>query len=88
MLAFLGKIKLDKPTPDWIKGAVARSHILIEALTPEIALEAGAPPGGFRSDPADQIIVATARITGATLITRDRRIVDYAARGYLTAMPV
>lgn len=63
-----------------------RSRIVFEPLSTEIAIEAGGLPGGFRSDPADLIIVATARITGATLITRDRRILDYAAAGHLAAI--
>ena len=40
----------------------------------------------FHRDPADRLIVATARVTNATLMTRDRRILDYAARGHLTAI--
>ena len=38
------------------------------------------------SDPADRLIVATARMANATLMTRDRRILDYAATGHLTAI--
>jgi hypothetical protein len=34
------------------------------------------------------LIVATARVANATLMTRDRRILDYAARGHLTAIAV
>jgi PIN domain nuclease of toxin-antitoxin system len=32
---------------------------------------------GFHSDPADQILVATARIYNLTLITADRKILAY-----------
>jgi hypothetical protein len=32
-------------------------------------------PAGFHRDPADRVIVATARVLGATLLTADRRIV-------------
>ena len=56
---------------------------IIEPLSPEIAVESCNLPAGFRSDPADQIIVATARVSNATLMTRDRRILDYAAAGHL-----
>jgi PIN domain nuclease of toxin-antitoxin system len=34
-------------------------------------------PAPFHEDPADQIIVATARAQGATIVTRDSRIQDY-----------
>ena len=43
-------------------------------------------PETFHRDPADRLIVATARVANATLMTRDRRILDYAARGHLTAI--
>ena len=35
-------------------------------------------PDSFHRDPADRILVATARVSGATLLTQDRRIVDAA----------
>jgi PIN domain nuclease of toxin-antitoxin system len=66
--------------------AEARSRIVFEPLSPEIAVEADELPGVFRSDPADQIIVATARVTGATLATRDRRILADAEAGHLSAI--
>jgi PIN domain nuclease of toxin-antitoxin system len=40
----------------------------------------------FHRDPADRLIVATARVANATLMTRDRRILDYAACGHLDAI--
>jgi PIN domain nuclease of toxin-antitoxin system len=45
-------------------------------LTPEISWEANHLPGAFHRDPADRIIVASARVAGATLATQDRRIIE------------
>jgi PIN domain nuclease of toxin-antitoxin system len=42
-----------------------------------VALESTKLPGGFHNDPADQIIVASARVHNLTLITADRKIIDY-----------
>ena len=81
------RIKLGKSTLPWINEALAMSRTLLEPLSPAIAAEACELPGGFRSDLADQIIVATARITDAVLVTRDRRILSYAASGNVTARP-
>jgi PIN domain nuclease of toxin-antitoxin system len=53
---------------------------------PQIAVEACSLPEAFHRDPADRMIVATARVTSAVLMTRDRQILDYAARGHLTAI--
>ena len=85
-LASRRKIELGKPTTSWIDEARQKSLIVFEPLSVEIAVEANELPAGFRSDPADLIIVATARVTGATLMTRDSRILDYAAVGHLNAI--
>jgi PIN domain nuclease of toxin-antitoxin system len=86
MLARRGKVQLGKATSLWIADSLSGPSPSVEPLSIEIAVEAGELPGGFRSDPADMIIVATARLTGATLMTRDRRILEYAGAGYLNAM--
>ena len=86
MLAARNKLNLGKPTGLWIAESLVDPGPAVEPFTTAIAIEAGELPGGFRSDPADLIIVATARVTGATLMTRDRRILAYAAAGNLTAL--
>ncbi len=45
-------------------------------ITPAVAGEVAALPSTFHGDPADRLIVATARVMGATLLTVDGRIVD------------
>ena len=40
-------------------------------------------PGELHRDPADRILVATARLTGASLVTSDERILTYARRGHV-----
>ncbi len=86
LLASRGRIVLGKPIGLWLDEALADPGPAIEPLTPRIAIESYELPERFHGDPADRMIVATARVTGATLMTRDRRILDYAARGHLTAI--
>jgi PIN domain nuclease of toxin-antitoxin system len=86
LLASRNRLQLGKPAAIWITDSMAPPSPLVEPLSEKIAIEAGELPGGFRSDPADQIIVATARLTGATLLTRDHRILDYAAGGHVNAI--
>lgn len=86
LLASRNRLQLGKPAATWIADSLTPPGPHVDPLSEKIAVEAGELPGGFRSDPADQIIVATARITGATLMTRDRRILDYAAAGYVNAL--
>jgi PIN domain nuclease of toxin-antitoxin system len=85
MLTTRRRLHLHQPLSQWITEAQTRSRIVLEPLSPEIAMEAGALPGGFRSDPADLMIVATARVTGALLMTCDRRILAYAKTGNVNA---
>ena len=60
--------------------------ISVADLTPEIAVECHHLPGCPHNDPADRILVATARQERMTLVTRDRAILDYAARGHVRAL--
>jgi len=71
------KIKLSEPVNLWIKCALTAPVLVLEQLTPETSIESTQLPGNFHNDPADQIIVATARLNNYTLITADSLILDY-----------
>jgi PIN domain nuclease of toxin-antitoxin system len=60
--------------------------IQIEALPASILIDSSFLPGDFHNDPADRIIVATARASQMTVVTRDRAILDYARKGYVLAL--
>lgn len=68
--------RLDLPIPleQWFEIALNYPGTSLLALTPEIAIESTRLPDTFHRDPADQIIVATARIYDCSLITSDKRI--------------
>jgi PIN domain nuclease of toxin-antitoxin system len=85
LLAARGRVVLGKPINLWLEEALADPGPIIEPLNARVAIESCELPGALHRDPADRMIVATARIINATLMTRDRRILDYAARGHLTA---
>ena len=74
----LGRIQLTIPLRAWLDKAVAPPLVRRRGISPAIAAELAALPDSFQRDPADRILVATARIFGATLLTQDRRIVDAA----------
>ena len=86
LLAWRGRIVLGKSISLWLDEALAEPSPTIDPLSPQIAVESYALPEAFHCDPADRLIVATARVANATLMTRDRRILDYAARGHLSAI--
>ncbi|HVG10990.1 MAG TPA: type II toxin-antitoxin system VapC family toxin [Thermoanaerobaculia bacterium] len=77
--------RLDLPTPveEWIEQALRYPGIVLLELTPRIVIEATQLPGSFHRDPADQLIVATARVHGSLLATADRKILDYESVGTL-----
>ncbi len=71
------RLDLDRPVLDWIRIALTYPGIELLDLSPEIAAASADLPGTFHRDPADQIIVATARILGCRLATSDQKILDY-----------
>jgi PIN domain nuclease of toxin-antitoxin system len=79
MLVTKGALRLNAPTLRWITEAVHASRVVIFPLEPSVAVDA-AELGGFHGDPADRMIVATARHLSATLVTRDSKILDYAGQ--------
>jgi PIN domain nuclease of toxin-antitoxin system len=86
LLASRGRIVLGRPIDSWLAEALADPAPAIDPLSPQIAVEACSLPEAFHRDSADRMIVATARVTGAVLLTRDQQILDYAARGHFTAI--
>jgi PIN domain nuclease of toxin-antitoxin system len=86
LLASRGRVALGRPLAQWITEAVSAPGLSIEPLLPQTAAEGCSLPEAFHRDPADRLIVATARVANAILMTRDQRILDYAARGHLTAI--
>ena len=76
-LDVLGRLPLPLPIHDWLKFALAEPGIKLLDITPEIAVESNHLPGTFHRDPADQLIVATARVHGCPLVTLDGKIRNY-----------
>src|ERR1039458_4563837 len=75
-----GRIRLTSPCGHWVKEALATPGLTLLALTPEIALDSSRLPAPFHGDPADRIIVATPRATGARLRSEEAKLIDYGRR--------
>ena len=76
-LVEVGRLVLPTPVSEWVTAALAYPGIRLLALTPEIAIASTQSPEEFHRDPADQILVATARVLGIPLLTSDERILAY-----------
>jgi PIN domain nuclease of toxin-antitoxin system len=73
-----GRLDLSCLLEEWFGLALAYPGVQLLPLTPEIAIESTRLPGEFHRDPADQIIVATARVYGCPMVTSDEKILSYA----------
>lgn len=71
------RLELPCHIEDWFEEAINYPGVRVLDLTPGIAIESTRLPGEFHRDPADQIIVATARSFDCCLITSDNKILDY-----------
>jgi PIN domain nuclease of toxin-antitoxin system len=77
-LVEVGRLTLPIPLRDWLDQALAYPGIQLLDLTPAIIIDSTQLPGSFHRDPADQLIVATARMYACPLVTIDRKIRTYA----------
>jgi PIN domain nuclease of toxin-antitoxin system len=79
-LAVKGRISLSVPLAEWMRKATGQSGLQLLPLSPAIAVESAQLPE-IHGDPADRILVATARLENLTLATRDRRILEWSRGG-------
>jgi PIN domain nuclease of toxin-antitoxin system len=86
LLESKGRVELSTPCEQWVRDALAIPGLSVAPLTPEIALASSRLPEPFHGDPADRIIVATARALGARLVTRDSKIREYARKRHLSVL--
>jgi PIN domain nuclease of toxin-antitoxin system len=87
MLATKGRLNLAMPTKTWLERALshpALRHLPLDDLA--VAADSNELPGQFHADPADRLLVATARIGGYTLVTRDHGILEYGKAGHVNVL--
>jgi PIN domain nuclease of toxin-antitoxin system len=71
-----GRIELTQSVDDSLEQLETSAFVSILPLTGRVALESTRLGARFHADPIDQIIVATARCQGLTLLTVDERIIE------------
>jgi PIN domain nuclease of toxin-antitoxin system len=75
-----GRLRLAKPPEQWIDTSLDLSGVRLAELTRTVAMDAGFIPRTALADPLDRLIVATARQLGATLLSADAAMLEYAAQ--------
>ena len=83
LLAEKGRLRLAREVREWIAAVLALPGIGLLPIEPAIASESARLPGTFHAEPADRLIVATARHHGIPLLTADYAILSYAAAGHV-----
>jgi PIN domain nuclease of toxin-antitoxin system len=86
MLEAKGRLRLQTPCEQWVQEALATPGLTLVPLTPEIALASSRLPQPFHGDPADRIIVATARRMSARIVTRDSKILEYGRKRHVAVL--
>jgi len=71
------RLELSMDVADWIARSESLPFIHFVAVDNRIAVRATRLPGDLHNDPADRMIISTAQVLGARLLTRDEKLWDY-----------
>ncbi len=86
MLKLKKRINIYEPIKDFLESISNINGLSIKDISIEIAAESISLMDDFHGDPADRIIVATARCYGATLLTRDQKVLNWANLGHIKSL--
>jgi len=70
----------------WFANLFQVPGVRLAEMSPDLLIASSFLPGRPPRDPTDRIIAATARELGATLITRDRALLDYGEQGHVAVL--
>lgn len=87
MLVALKRFRVPIEPHLWLEHFLDVSGCRTAKLPDKILIGSSFLPGMPPRDPADRIIIATAREHGYRIMTRDRKILDYAEQGHVQAIP-
>lgn len=74
MLVELGRLELDMDLERWLAVASGPATVELARITPAVAAEVARLPAKFHRDPADRLILATAKVGKLPVLTRDQKI--------------
>jgi PIN domain nuclease of toxin-antitoxin system len=80
------RIDLNRDALAWVRDALRLPGVRVAELGVEIAVASSHLPWDIHADPADRILAATARHLGATLVTADLKLLEYARAGHFVAL--
>ena len=86
MLTSRGRLQLLIRPERWFSNLFEVPGVRLAEMSSDLLIASSYLPGKPPKDPTDRIIAATARELGATLITRDRTLLNYGAQGYVAVL--
>lgn len=86
LLTEKGRLRLGQEVGAWLEAVLSLPSVRLAPIEPQIAVDSVRLPEEFHADPADRIIVATARHFDITLVSADQAILSYAAKGHVRAV--
>jgi PIN domain nuclease of toxin-antitoxin system len=78
-----GRYRLLVSPKSWFDRLLALLGVRLAELTPEVLIDSTELPGMPPVDPADRMIIATARHHGLVLVSRDRKLIGYGKQGHV-----
>ena len=76
LLVSKGRLVLEEDLESWLAVAASPAVVTLCPITPAIASEMNRLPPSFHQDPADRLMVATARAHRIPLATMDQKIIS------------
>ena len=86
ILTARGRLQLLIRPERWFSNLFEVPGVRLAEMSHDVLIASSFLPGKPPKDPTDRIIAATARELGATLITRDRALLDYGAQGHVAVL--
>ena len=81
-----GRLALSMAPESWFDAVVMVPGVKLAPMSSRILISSAFLPGNPPADPADRIMIATARAENLSLVTRDKKLLSYAASGHVRAL--
>jgi PIN domain nuclease of toxin-antitoxin system len=77
MLVDKKRIEIEMDVMDWIEHSLDTPGVTLAPITPQIAIQSTRLAGTVHGDPVDRLLIATAHVENAILVTCDEKIIHY-----------